>query len=125
MNYKLDDMRTSNIQTINTAVNVMKHFVELSAKLLPYYEKITRNSSGDLKAQDDQEKIAAVYGSYNIDPQSSELLLDSNILEIIIEGFKSIKRRKEVGEAKVKALLNEFHEEYEKLQQRWNYALLN
>lgn len=125
MNYKLDDMRTTNIQSINTAVNVMKHFVELSAKLLPYYEKITRNSSGDLKAQDDQEKIAAVYESYNIDPQSSELLLDSNILEIIIEGFKSIKRRKEVGEAKVKALLNEFHEEYEKLQQRWNYALLN
>lgn len=125
MNYKLDDMRTTNIQSINTAVNVMKHFVELSAKLLPYYEKITRNSSGDLKAQDDQEKIAAVYESYNIDPQSSELLLDSNILEIIIEGFKSIKRRKEVGEAKVKALLNEFHQEYEKLQQRWNYALLN
>jgi hypothetical protein len=118
-------MRTTNIQSINTAVNVMKHFVELSAKLLPYYEKITRNSSGDLKAQDDQEKIAAVYESYNIDPQSSELLLDSNILEIIIEGFKSIKRRKEVGEAKVKALLNEFHQEYEKLQQRWNYALLN
>jgi hypothetical protein len=125
MNYKLDDMRTSNIQTINTAVNVMKHFVELSAKLLPYYEKITRNSSGNLKAQDDQEKIAAVYESYKINPQSSELLLDSNILEIILEGFKSIKRRKEVGEAKVKSLLTEFHEEYEKLQQRWNYALLN
>lgn len=125
MNYKLDDMRTSNIQTINTAVIVMKHFVELSAKLLPYYEKITRNSSGNLKAQHDQEKIAAVYESYKINPQSSELLLDSNILEIILEGFKSIKRRKEVGEAKVKSLLTEFHEEYEKLQQRWNYALLN
>jgi len=125
MNYKLDDMRTNNIQTINTAVNVMKHFVELSAKLLPYYEKITRNTAGNLKAQDDQEKIAAVYEGYKIDPQSSELLLDSNILEIILEGFRTIKKRKVVGEAKVKALLNEFHEEYQKLQERWNYALLN
>jgi VIT1/CCC1 family predicted Fe2+/Mn2+ transporter len=118
-------MRTNNIQTINTAVNVMKHFVELSAKLLPYYEKITRNTAGNLKAQDDQEKIAAVYEGYKIDPQSSELLLDSNILEIILEGFRTIKKRKVVGEAKVKALLNEFHEEYQKLQERWNYALLN
>jgi hypothetical protein len=107
-------MRTNNIQSINTAVNVMKHFVELSAKLLPYYEKITRNSAGNLKAQDDQEKIAAVYEAYQIDPQSSEVLLNSNILEIILEGFRSIKRRKEVGEAKVKSLLAAFHEEYEK-----------
>jgi len=118
-------MRTSNIQSINTAVSVMKHFVELSAKLLPYYEKITRTSNTDLSAKDDERKIAAVYESYNIDPQSSELLLDSNILEIILEGFRSIKKRQEIGETRIKSLLNEFHEEYEKLQERWNYALLN
>ena len=125
MNYKLDDMRTSNIQSINTAVNVMKHFVELSAKLLPYYEKITRNSEGDLQAQDEERKIASVYESYRIDPKSSEVLLDSNILEIILEGFRSIKKRSEVGENRVKQLLRDFHDEYEKLQARWNYALMN
>lgn len=125
MNYKLDDMRTSNIQSINTAVNVMKHFVELSAKLLPYYEKITRNSEGDLQAQDEERKIASVYESYRIDPKSSEVLLDSNILEIILEGFRSIKKRSEVGENRVKQLLRDFHDEYDKLQARWNYALMN
>ncbi|MDG0973192.1 MAG: hypothetical protein P8O07_03455 [Crocinitomicaceae bacterium] len=118
-------MRTSNIQSINTAVNVMKHFVELSAKLLPYYEKITRNSEGDLQAQDEERKIASVYESYRIDPKSSEVLLDSNILEIILEGFRSIKKRSEVGENRVKQLLRDFHDEYEKLQARWNYALMN
>lgn len=125
MNYKLDDMRTSNIQSINNAVNVMKHFVELSAKLLPYYEKVTRNSEGDLQAQDEERKIAAVYESYRIDPKSSEVLLDSNILEIILEGFRSIKKRSEVGENRVKQLLRDFHDEYDKLQARWNYALMN
>lgn len=125
MNYQLDDMRTKNIESINTAVNVMKHFVELSSKLLPYYEKITREQRVSQKIQAEKEKIAALYDNNKINPESSEVLMNSKILSIIFEGFQTIKNRSTVGEGKVRELLGKFFREYEKLQNNWNSALLN
>lgn len=117
-------MQTNSIQTINTALFVMRHFVELSSRLLPYFEKITREQE-DNKFQSEQKKIEAVYESYEINPETSKLLMNSNIIALIQKGYHAIKTRSSSKDKKVYRILRDFKKEYKKLQNDWNYTTLN
>lgn len=118
-------MQTNSIHTINTALFVMRHFVELSAKLLPYFEKITREDPESTRLAKEQEKIQAVYENYDINPSTSKLLMDSNIIALIQQGYNAIKNRKKAKDPKVYRLMRAFKKEYKKLQEDWNYTLMN
>ena len=118
-------MQTNSIYTINTALFVMRHFVELSAKLLPYFERITREQTTNDKVILEKEKIQAVYENYDINPTTSKLLMDSNIISLIQKGYKAIKNREKAKDPKVYKLLKEFKHEYKKLQKDWNSTLMN
>lgn len=118
-------MKSKNIKSLNTAVYVMRHFVELSAKLLPYYEKITRNEPHSLETIADKEKIDQVYQHYQVNPKTSQFLLGSNIISLIRKVYETLNNRNATNEAEAQQYLNEFTKEYHRLRQNWYQTLLN
>jgi hypothetical protein len=122
---KLENMNALAIESLNLAVSVMRHFIELSAKLLPYYEKATRNNALKANHLEVEQKLAAVYEKYDVDPSSSEFLMNSEIIGYIQKGYDAIKKRHEQGEEQVKHYMTQFTEEYNTLKQRWEMAALN
>ncbi|MEX1191445.1 MAG: hypothetical protein WED10_01350 [Brumimicrobium sp.] len=118
-------MKSKNIKSLNSAVYVMRHFVELSAKLLPYYERITRNEPHSLDRIEEKEKIDAVYEAYNVNPKTSEFLLGSNIIGLIKKSYNTLKNRSSKDEKVALKYLNEFKTEYRRLQQDWYTTLMN
>lgn len=118
-------MKSKNIKSLNSAVYVMRHFVELSAKLLPYYERITRNEPHSIEKLEEKEKIDAVYESYNVNPKTSEFLLGSNIIGLISKVYDTLKNRSSENESSARRYLNEFQNEYKRLQQNWYTTLMN
>lgn len=103
----------------------MRHFVELSAKLLPYYERITRNEPHSIEKLEEKEKIDAVYEAYSVNPKTSEFLLGSNIIGLISEVYENLKNRSSENELKARRCLHEFESEYKRLQQNWDTTLMN
>lgn len=118
-------MNARAIESVNLAVGVMRHFIELSSKLLPYYERVTRNDSNSPITKAVEKKISSVYEGYNVDPNSSVFLINSEIIGLIQEGYLSIKERKIHGEDQVDYFLKKFTEEYQKLQNKWTTIALN
>lgn len=118
-------MKSKNIKSLNSAVYVMRHFVELSAKLLPYYERITRNEPHSIEKIEEKEKIDAVYEAYNVNPKTSEFLLGSNIIGLISKVYENLKNRSSENETKTRRYLTEFQNEYKRLQQNWYTTLMN
>ena len=118
-------MKSKNIKSLNSAVYVMRHFVELSAKLLPHYERITRNEPHSIEKIEEKEKIDAVYEAYSVNPKTSEFLLGSNIIALISKVYDTLKNRSSENELKARKYLNEFQMEYKRLQQNWYTTLMN
>lgn len=118
-------MKPNNIKSLNTAVYVMRHFVELSAKLLPYYEKITRNEPHSLERMAEKKRIDDVYQSYHVNPKTSHFLLGSNIIGLIDKVYYSLRNRDNKSEAETQRRLNEFTKEYHRLKKDWYQTLMN
>lgn len=118
-------MKSNNIKSLNTAVYVMRHFVELSARLLPYYEKITRNEPHSLEKIADKKRIDEVYQTYQVNPKTSQFLLGSNIISLIRKVYDSLRNREAGSEAEAQQYLNEFTKEYHRLKKNWYQTLLN
>ncbi len=118
-------MKPNSIKSLNTAVYVMRHFVELSAKLLPYYEKITRNEPHSLERLEEKKRIDEVYQSYNVNPKTSHFLLGSNIIGLIGKVYDALRERDIKTEAQAQRYLNEFTKEYDRLKENWYQTLMN
>ncbi|RFC54605.1 hypothetical protein [Brumimicrobium aurantiacum] len=118
-------MEAKNIKSLNSAVYVMRHFVELSARLLPIYEKITRNEPHSVHSEEDKKKIDIVYETYNVNPRTSEFLLGSNIVALIKKTYDVLKNRSQQNEKLAQEQLEAFQEEYAKLKQDWYITLMN
>ncbi len=118
-------MEAKNIKSLNSAVYVMRHFVELSATLLPIYEKITRNEPHSVHSEYDKKRIDIVYETYNINPNTSEFLLGSNIVALIKDTYHELKNRTNQNEKIAQEQLEAFYEEYAKLKQDWYITLMN
>lgn len=118
-------MKSNNIKSLNKAVYVMRHFVELSSKLLPYYERITRNEPHSLERIAEKKRIDRVYQSYQVDPKTSQFLLGSNIISLINKVYESLQKRNNSSEAEAQRYLNEFTKEYHRLKSNWYQTLMN
>ncbi|WP_107038619.1 hypothetical protein [Brumimicrobium mesophilum] len=118
-------MEAKNIKSLNSAVYVMRHFVELSATLLPIYEKMTRNEPHSVHSEDDKKRIDVVYETYNVNPRTSEFLLGSNIVALIKDTYNELKNRSKSNEKIAQEQLEAFQEEYAKLKQDWYITLMN
>ncbi len=103
----------------------MRHFVELSAKLLPYYERITRNEPHSLERIAEKERIDEVYQTYQVNPKTSQFLLGSNIISLINKVYESLHERNQSNEVDAQKHLNEFTKEYHRLKKNWYQTLMN
>ena len=107
-------MKTKNIEHINHAVVVLRHFIELSSKLLPFLEEL--NNKRHLTDMDvhDREKIIEAYRSYKFDTDTSEALMGSPILSLIRDNFEKliVHKNDRLG-------MRQFKEELLRLRQNW------
>ncbi len=117
-------LNTLNIQRINDALQVMKHFIELSNKLLPILFKLQSKEEQSLEDQLNVNRIIDVYQSHQFDPISSDVLMNSPVLSLIRDSFDSI-RDKQASEKERCKTLSSFQKEYERLREAWNRADMN
>ncbi|MES2799566.1 MAG: hypothetical protein V4638_06090 [Bacteroidota bacterium] len=110
-------LKSTKITEINEAISLIKHFVELSSKLLPYLAEI--NEKEELSIQDisNREKIIDVFKSYRFDTKSSTVLMNSTILELIQNAYEQIKLVNKVSSRKA---LNSFWLEHDRLMKDWS-----
>jgi hypothetical protein len=122
MRVKRDIIKSNKIREINDAVIIVKHFIDVSSKLLPFLAELQAKEVLSLKEQEDKNKIIQVFNSYNFDTSSSEILLESPALELIKKTYREIITGNKL-EAKDHIIA--FQNEYARLKTNWRKATLN
>lgn len=118
-------IQTSAIQQINEATIVLRHFIELSAKLLPFFNELSKKKILLPQEQNDRNKIIEVYQNYGFDTSTSEILMESDILEIIQQTFKAIEKRKPGKDSDSDKLIHVFHKKHSQLVNNWRQTDIN
>ena len=108
------------IQQINDATIVLRHFVELSAKLLPFFNELSKQKKLSPLDNADRNKIIEVFNNYSFDNQTSEILMKSDILEVIQTTFRSIEKRVPGQKSEAELHLNHFRKKHRELVLDWN-----
>ena len=110
-------MTVKNIQEVNEAVIILRHFIDLSARLLPILfklDKIAEPTEADIR---DKNRILEVFQTYNFETQTSRLLLESNVLELIKQCYLEIQNSEYSGSKEDRFVA--FLEEYNRLKNNW------
>ena len=118
-------IQTSAIQQINEATIVLRHFIELSAKLLPFFNELSKKSILLPQELSDRNKIIEVYQNYGFDTSTSEILMESDILEIIQQTFRSIEKRRPGKGSDSDKLMTIFQNKHHQLIQNWRLTDMN
>ena len=118
-------IQTSAIQQINEATIVLRHFIELSAKLLPFFNELSKKSILLPQELSDRNKIIEVYRNYGFDTSTSEILMESDILEIIQQTFRSIEKRRPGKDSESDKLMTIFQNKHLQLVQDWRLTDMN
>ncbi|MFN5982290.1 MAG: hypothetical protein ACK46Y_10020 [Fluviicola sp.] len=113
------------IQQINEATIVMRHFIHLSGKLLPYFNELSSKEILQPHELSDRIKIIEVFKEYKFDTFTSEILMDSKILDAIFLSYNEIEKRIPGNDSEADNLLDKFENEFSKLKHNWNKTLLN
>lgn len=118
-------IQTSAIQQINEATIVLRHFIELSAKLLPFFNELSKKNTLLPQEQSDRNKIIEVYKSYSFDTSTSEILMESDILEVIQQTFRAIEKRGPGKESDSDKLMALFQKKHHQLVLNWKQTDTN
>lgn len=110
-------MKVKNIQEMNEAVFILRHFIDLSARLLPILFKIDQKITPSYDELRNREKILNVFKKYKFDTNTSNLLLESNILELIKKCYTIITE--ENASVIKQDCLTDFLNEYNRLKNNW------
>lgn len=111
-------MTARNIQRVNEAVYILRNFIDLSAQLLPFLIELQYAKKPTESEIEDKEKIISVYKNYSFDKDTSLLLMNSSILEIIEKSFNFIVDKNQTKNTSKKQL-REFKKEHTRLQKNW------
>lgn len=111
-------MTAKNIQRVNEAVYILRNFIDLSAQLLPFLIELQYAKKPTKNDLEDREKIIDVYKNYAFDKDTSLLLMNSSILEIIEKSFNFIVDKNQT-KITSKKQLREFKKEHQRLQKNW------
>lgn len=114
------------INNVNEALLVLRHFIDLSSRLLPFLDELQRKVDPTNQEKQDKRKIIAVYESYHFDTKTSEILIGSNILELIKESFHTLAKSasKESADKAQKKLVR-FILEHKRLSDKWKFIGAN
>lgn len=115
-------MTSQQIGNINEAVLVLRHFINLSARLLPFLEELQQKQHPTVKEMVDRSRIIDVYQNYRFDTRTSEMLLDSNVLELIKESFENISSQTNLyrSRGRTNRKLRSFLQEHRRLREKWD-----
>ena len=119
-------MKSIEINKLNEANLILRHFLDLSARLLPFFDELQRKKNPSMQELQSKNKIIDVFESYKFDTQTSELLINSNILQLIKNSFDQIAQTSyflKPGQ-KNKALCH-FLQEYHRLSEKWSEISTN
>jgi hypothetical protein len=129
LKFRLEGMRvrrtilnSDKIREINDAVLIVKHFVELSSKLLPFLVELYNQEDLSEKEEQDKQKILEVFNSYSFDPSTSMILLNSPILDLIKNTCELIQKNES---STLKLELEKLRIEHNRLKNNWKTAVLN
>lgn len=119
-------MKSEEIAAMNEANLILRHFVNLSAKLLPFLDELTRKKNPTSEELENKDKIERVFNNYNFDTTTSELLIGSNILELIKSCFDALSAGKQIGKREqMEPKLVRFLSEYQRLTANWHQNASN
>lgn len=108
-------MRVNQINQLNEAIIVLRHFIDLSAQLLPFLDELNRIKHPTKTESINRERIINVYYNHKFDTNTSKTLLHSNILELIKESFESLLKNKRGVNKSLQSFINE----HDRLSQNW------
>jgi hypothetical protein len=120
MRIKEHIMKSTNIGQINQALVIMRHFIDLSAKLLPFLDEINKTQNPSTTDLKDRDKIIKVYTSYEFDDVSSKTLMDSDILSLIKVAYERLINKQSANQS-----LHAFDLEFSRLRKDWNKISAN
>ena len=113
-------MNAQEITHLNEANLVLRHFINLSAKLLPFLDELQRKKNPSLQELKNKNKIIDVFENYNFDTRTSEMLIGSNVLELIHKAFVHISETSYfLKPGQENPLLKKFLLEYQRLRYSW------
>lgn len=119
-------MRSKHINDVNEAILVLRHFIELSAKLLPFLEELECKRVQTIEDRLNKQKIIDVYRNYDFDTNTSVLLMNSNVLELIRDSFDHICNAECARKRRNKSqILRRFLSEHERLRENWGWIQAN
>lgn len=116
-------LKTTSIEEVNSALIVLRHFIELNEKLLPMLLHLKLKKNKQAKDLADIEKIMCTFETFHFDVKSSQILMNSSILTYIKDAYKAIIEDSESLNTEVKLML--FVRELSKLRKNWQLVLQN
>lgn len=118
-------MRTNQIENINEALLVLRHFIDLSAELLPMLYVLRQKPNPTHEEIDNIRKIQDVYEQYAFDTDTSRLLIDSDILDLIQSSFYKMNDKNPKHPRVARKNLYAFLNEYKRLKHNWELTVAN
>lgn len=113
-------MNVKQINNVNEALLILRHFIDLSAKLLPFLDELDRKRNPTYTEIKNRNKIISVYENYSFDTTTSKTLLNSDILDLIKDTFNSISEKSISAKSnKRNSKLRMFLMEHRRLQENW------
>lgn len=114
-------LKFNEINKLNEANLVLRHFVDLSAQLLPFLEQLERKKKLSIDEASYKMKIKTVFENYNFDTKTSQVLINSNVLELIQSSFNKIINSASAENSRThKRTLRKFLFEHQRLNESWN-----
>lgn len=118
-------MKTRQIENINEALLVLRHFIDLSAELLPMLYVLRQKTNPSSEEIDNIRKIQDVYEQYAFDTDTSRLLIDSDVLDLIQSSFYKIRNKDTKHPRVARKNLYAFLNEYKRLKHNWELTVAN
>lgn len=76
-----------------SAVYFLQRFVRMSQALLPTFHELVVKKNPMEEEEEELASIMEIYDEFNIDPQISIVLVNSPIVQLIIDVYNGLKRR--------------------------------
>lgn len=119
-------MKHDQISNLNQANFVLRHFVDLSSRLLPILDDLNRIKDPNEFDRLNKIKISQIFENYNFENKTSQLLMGSNILELIQRTYVDICiSSKKLRKGQKNKMLRTFEHEHLRLKDNWTYVDMN
>ncbi|MDX2362759.1 MAG: hypothetical protein QNK23_18255 [Crocinitomicaceae bacterium] len=113
-------MRAEEICKLNEANFILRHFVDLSARLLPFLDELQRKKNPTREELNSINRIIEVFENHQFDTQTSMNLMNSNVLDLIKRSYENISQTSYfLKPGQPNGCLYHFMCEHDRLKENW------